>query len=280
MLSKISILSLVICVICAFRCRGQDVRAAPSSETSSVPSALSELKQTGCSPDAAFEQALTVREGTKFSRFMAFVKKFNLDGDLKKLTRGKALFIPSDKTLNNKFRSLGLYERFGSYDFNTYRLGSYRRSQFMRWVQLRLVRSQKTFNNLLNKQPGLALGKCQAVEGANLYGSKNTIEPVRPSNCSEPNFDAFMNSQARISTEGIREWVGQGYNILTGDPINFGLSDPGFASSPFSRDGEDWFEPPTTGNNKCIQSTTDSISSSAKDLQSKTGTCLSFTHMV
>lgn len=219
-----------------------------------------------------------MREGTKFSRFMAFVKKFNLDGDLKRLTVGKALFIPSDTTLNNKFRSLGLFERFGSYDFNTYRLGPYRRSQFMRWVELRLVRSRKTFNNLLNKQPGLALGKCQAVEGANLYGSKNTIEPVRPSNCSEPNFDAFTKSQARISSEGIKEWVGLGYNILNGDPINFELSDPGFASSPFSREGEDWFQPPTTGNNKCIQSTTNSISSSAKELQTSTGTCFSFMH--
>lgn len=201
---------------------------------------------------------------------MAFVKKFNMDGELKKLTRGKALFIPSETSLNEKFKSMGLVKNYGSYDFNNYKLGPYRRAQFLRWVQLRLVKSRDTFEKLLNKQPGLKLGMCQAVEGASLYGS--SLEPNRPSNCTKPNFDAFMSAKERIAFDGFQEWIGVGYNVLKGNPLVIGNRDPGISLSPFLIDSAESFTQ-REGDSNCVKSLENTISTSAKELQESTGTC-------
>lgn len=138
---------------------------------------------------------------------MKFIKKFGLEGELKKLTRNKALFIPSETLLNRKFKSMGLLKNYGSYDFNNYKMGEYRKGTFMHWVKVRLVKRRDTFERLLNAEPGLKLGKCQAVEGASLQGS--SLIPHRPSNCSKPHFDAFPSANARqLGVTGIVEWLG------------------------------------------------------------------------
>lgn len=131
---------------------------------------------------------------------MEFIKKFGLEGELKKLTRNKALFIPSETLLNRKFKSMGLLKNYGSYDFNNYKMGEYRKGTFMHWVKVRLVKRRDTFERLLNAEPGLKPGKCQAVEGAGLQGIGSPLVPKRPSNCNNPHFGAFLSAKAPIGS--------------------------------------------------------------------------------
>lgn len=204
---------------------------------------------------------------------MTFVEKFNLEGELKKLTRGKAFFLPSVSTLQLKFKSMGLEKNYGTLDFTKYKLGPHRRSQFLRWVQLRLVRSRDTFAKMLDKQAGLKLGDCQFVEGASLL-KNNQIFVDRPSNCSEPHFDIFTEAQGRtVGDSGIREWVGKGYNVLKGDPLGQKSGDPGFANSPFTIEGPSAYTW-QTGQKSCRQSIDTSVTKSTKELQSEMGVCL------
>ena len=253
----------------AFSSDASGVNAGPSHELSHL---LLE-KKGECDPDAAFNQALTVRADTKYHDFVEFIRHFDLVDDLKNLTRGRALYLPDSLTLDRKFKSMGLLRNYGTYDFKKYRMGPYRRAKFMDWVRVRLVRSRRAFEKKVGSMVGLKLGKCQYVEGVSLRidenKKSNTIVVDRPTNCSMPHFGAFMGSarETSIGFDGITEFIGKGYNILTGNPLSL-RGDPGFAHSPFSIEDETAYSYRSEGG-QCITETDSSVSSSSRGVQEK-----------